>query len=796
MTALSQAWRALVRRPAFTLITILTLAGSAGVTATVFSVVNGVLWKPLPYPDGNELVAVYEAHPGQQQRVSLLAPMRLDDWRRMNRTFSALSASYSESVTDTSGPEPERLDGRRVMPGFFDVFRVRPLAGRTFVTDEERFGGATATVISEDLWMRRFGRGASAVGSRLIVGGTAYTIVGVMPRSFSSAGIDVWIPAQLAPGLSHMRTDRFLSGIGRMRDGVTLAEARADLVRVQRELGVQYPSSDAGWSAEVRDLKDARVGEYRRPLVFVFAAVGLLFAIAVANVAGLVLVQLHRRATEFAVRAAIGASRRRIATGVLREVLLLGAAASLSGALITWWLTALAGSTFTTLPRAGEISVDFQSLVFILVSIVGAAIVFGVLPAAAVLRSGLTPLLAAGGRTVAGGRHRLQNAIVVAQLALGVLLAGSAGLLVRSYGAMASVDMGFDPRHVLTFHVGAGWDEDRTHIGQLQDRLLSDLWRVPGVQSVGFTNFLPATGATLRFQVRVEGLASDEPNGALTAGERSVTPGYLRALSFPLMAGSWCEEARPDLSVRRIRDAMVNRAFVERFARGNSIVGRQLAFDQQGGSPFRIVGVVGDALEDGPSAPAAPYVYACLSEGAWPDPEYVVRSAGDPRALTAAVRQIVRRLDASRPVFGMKPVETVIDAALDQPRLNAAAVTAFATAALVLAGLGLYGLMTLVIGERRRELGVRMALGASTSEIVKLVVGGAARLVVVGLAAGAALTLAAAPALRALLFGVGPFDPSALALAVLALAVAAATAIAVPVRQALAVSAIDAMRVE
>src|SRR5262249_24331239 len=280
MAAFGQAWRALARRRAFTFVTILTLASSAGVTTAVFSVVNGVLWRPLPYPDASRLVTVYEANPGQRQRTSLLAPIRLDDWRRLNRTFDAMSGSYTDSVTDTSGAEPERLDGRRVAPGFFDVYRMAPLAGRTFVPDEERFGGTTAAVIGEDFWTRRFGRSPSAIGRRLIVRGAGYTIVGVMPPAFSSAAPDVWLPAQPAPGLMAVREARFLTGVGRLRPGVTLDEARADLARVQRRLGEQYPSSDAGWSADVRDLKDVRVGEYRRPLVLVFAAVGVLFAIA------------------------------------------------------------------------------------------------------------------------------------------------------------------------------------------------------------------------------------------------------------------------------------------------------------------------------------------------------------------------------------------------------------------------------------------------------------------------------------------------------------------------------------
>src|SRR5262245_12034809 len=253
MAAFGQAWRALARRRAFTFVTILTLASSAGVTTAVFSVVNGVLWRPLPYPDSSELVAIYEANPGQRQRTSLLAPIRLDDWRRLNRTFSAMSGSYTESVTDTSGAEPERLDGRRVAPGFFDVFRMPPIAGRTFVAEEERFGGPAAAVIGEGFWTRRFNRSAAAIGSRLTVGGTAYTIVGVMRRAFAVPAIDVWLPAQFSPMLMSLREARFITGVGRLRPGVTLDEGKADLARVQRILGEQYPSSDAGWSADARD---------------------------------------------------------------------------------------------------------------------------------------------------------------------------------------------------------------------------------------------------------------------------------------------------------------------------------------------------------------------------------------------------------------------------------------------------------------------------------------------------------------------------------------------------------------
>jgi predicted permease len=792
MSSLTQAWRALVRRRTFTLTTVLTLAVGIGLTTATYSIVNGVLLRSLPFPDAVQLVAVSEASPGRRERASLVAPARLIDWDRRNRTFAALSGSYAESVTDTSGAEPERLEGRRVLPRYFDVFGMAPLAGRTFDADEERFGGSHAVVIGEAFWARRFGRSPAAIGSRLIIGGTAFTIVGVMPASFTTAATDVWVPAQLSPDLMLVREARFVSGVGRINSGITLEAARQDLARVQAALGVEYPRTDKDWSVDVRALKDVRVGEYRRPLFLVFAAVGLLFAIAVANVAGLVLVQLHRRAAEFAIRAAIGASRLQVIGAVMREIGILAVAGATGGAMLAWLLTRLSVVAFASIPRMADVTLDLRALAFVAGASVVAAAAFGLLPAIAATRTRVSDLLAGAGRGASSGRHRLQSAIVIAQLALGVVLAGSAGLLLRSYSALADADSGFRADGVLTFHVGAAWDEDRTRVAQIQERLLEELHRVPGVRAAGYANFLPASRGTLRSQVTVPGLSGTEAAGVLTVGQRTVTAGYMQALSIPLLAGEWC----PDLRAGGAGPArvMVNRQFVDRFAAGQNIVGRNLQFTQFRSAPLLIAGVVGDVLEDGPATPAVPYVYTCLRLGSWPDPEYVVRADGDPRQLVAAIRSIVKSIDPMRPVFGVKALADVGDAALDQPRLNARLIGGFAAAALVLAALGLYGLLTLLVTQRRRELGVRTALGASPLDLVEFVVAGAGRLVATGIGAGVMLLLGAGNLMRASLFGVTPYDPRALAWSVGALTLAALVAVIVPARQAARVNAIEAIK--
>jgi putative ABC transport system permease protein len=793
MTAFKQAWRALVRRPAFTVLTLLTLSAGIAVVTTTFSIVDGVLLRDLPFPDAGQLVTVYEASPAHRERQSLVAPARLADWNGMTRTFEAISASYSQSLTDTSGAAPERLDGRCVLPKFFDVYRMPPLAGRTFVPDEERFGGSKAAVISEDVWMRRFGRSPSAIGARLLLGGTGYTIVGVMPRAFTTAATDIWIPAQLSPQLLRIREARFVGGIGRITPGISIEDARADLARVQAQLGAQYPATDKGWSVDVADLKTNRIGGYRRPLALVFGAVALLFLIAVANVAGLVLVQLHRRAPEFAVRAAIGGSRRQIVAAVMREIAILGGIGAMLGTLLSIWLTQLASRAFATIPRMDEVAVDVRALAFVLASTLIAAVLFGLLPAVFATGGRLSAVLSSVGRNASGGRHRLQSAIVVAQLALGVVLAGTAGLLVRSYGALTHVDAGFDATHVVTFHVGAAWDEDRARVGQLQERLIAGLRQIPGVRDAGYANFLPASGATLRTQITVEGLAAQGDSGVFTVGTRTVTPGYLRALSYPLVAGAWPPDVRVSSASPSIIPVLVNRRFVDRFAGGQMIVGRHLSIDQTP-TVFQIAGVVGDVLEDNMAAGPVPYVYLMLPAGSWPDPEYVVRGEGDPRALGSAVRALVTSLDASRPLFGYRALSDVIASDLDQPRLDAEVITTFAGAALVLAALGLYGLLMLFVTQRRAELGVRVALGARPRDVVRLVVSGAGGLVLSGIGAGVMLSLAVGYAMRALLFGVTPYDPAAIGAAVIALGCAALVAIAVPARHAARVNPLDAMR--
>ncbi len=573
------------------------MAFGAGVTTAVFSLVDTVLLKPLPYPDGDRLVTVYESSPSAREKTSLIAPGRLEDWHRLNRSFVALSGSYSDNVTDTSGAEPERLEGRRVAPRFFAVYAMAPLAGRWFTNEEEWENGPRAVMISDRFWARRFERDPAAVGRPLIIGGRSYPIVGVMPGAFTSAATDVWLPAQTNQWLMRQRDARFMGGIGRLRPGVSLEVAGRELATIQEALAREFPKTDAGWSAEVRSLKESRIANSRRGLMLVFGAVASLWIIAVANIAGLTLVQLHRRARELAIRAALGASRARAIGTVMREGFLIAALGGALGAGLAAWLVSLMPTLLSTTPRINELTLDWRALAFVGATSLLAACAFSMVSALAGSRPQLSRVISAGSRGVAGGQHRLQRLLVVGQVALSVLLVGSATLLLRSYYNLTQVDTGIDTSSTVTFHVGAAWSEDRWHVGQLQEQLIARLEQLPHVRAAGLTNFLPATGATLRYQVYVEGLTGPNTDGSMTVGTRMISGGYLRAIRASLVAGEWCPALKTDFKAPGT--AIVNQRFVEVHAPNQDLVGRSLWLIQRTGTPLRIVAVVGNIAEDG-----------------------------------------------------------------------------------------------------------------------------------------------------------------------------------------------------
>jgi len=792
------ACRSLVRRPAFAAATILILALGIGATTTLFSLIDAVLWKPLPYPNPERLVSVFEANPAKNQNTSLVAPARVEDWNRLSQSFEAISGSNTENVTDTSGSDPERLNGRRVAPRYFAVFGTPALLGRTLSAEEEKDGGPLAAVISYRFWQRRYHGDPAAIGKRLVLSGKGYSIVGVMPDGFAAPAIDIWMPAQLNPWLMQQREARFYAGIGRMKAGISPAQAQAELSRVQAELGRQFPATDNGWSALVRDLKEERVGEHRASLAVMFWAVVSLLLIACANAGGLMLGQLHRRERELAIRSSLGATRSQLVGVILREVLVLVAAGAAAGFFLSLWGVDVIRAAFLTIPGVAQVRVDWRALAFTVGASVLAAIIFGLAPALETLRTELSGRLYQATRTQARGRRRLQQALVASQFAVTLVLLLGTGLLVRSYSKLNQVQPGFDPSHVITFHVGAEWGEDRPAIGRMQHELLDQLGRLPGVQAAGMTNFLPATGANLRFEIFLQGSHGDADTGKALVGERTLGGNYFQTLRMPLLQGEGCGELKtgPQAPVT----AIVNQSFVQRYANGAAVVGRHFSFDQQSwlNSSPRIAGVVADVKEDGLDAPGYPFVYMCLPGGSWPDPDYVVRTAGDPRQILSAIRQVVHNVAPTRAVFGVQTMDEVVSSSLDSPRLSAQVLALFAATALTLAAVGLYSLVMLAVTSQTKEIGLRVALGAEPGRIVAGVILVAARPVLVGLAVGALLATLAlnTKALRSSLFGVNLTDGVTLVSVIATLALVAVIAALGPARRAAAIDPIQALREE
>ncbi|HEY2375481.1 MAG TPA: ABC transporter permease [Gemmatimonadaceae bacterium] len=790
-----QAVRSLVRRPGFAIAAIVVLGAGIAATTGVFSIVDATVLKPLPYPEPDRLVLVMEANSAKSEATGLLAPGRLEDWNRRNRTFVSISGSYAENVTETSGDVPERLASRRTSARFFAVYGVRPTVGRTFTPNEEVAGGPAAAVISDHLWERRYQRRQDVLGRRLLLAGQSYPIVGVMPRDFAPNGIDLWIPAQPWPRMLATRDARFLTGVGRMKPGVTIAAAQRDLARVQAELGEEFPATDKNWSAQVTDLASSRVGDVRQPLLFVLGSVAMLLLIAVANTAGLMLAQLQQREHELAIRGFLGATRGQVVAGIVQEVLIIAAMAIVLAVAADVVLLRVGSARLASLPRSTGIGVDWRALAIASLCGVGAALACGALPAWRATRGAIAAAISRAGRGTSSA-WRGQGVLVAGQIAIATLLLCSTALMLRSYYNLTHENPGFDASHSVTFHVGAAWDEDRAAVGRMQRDLLGALANLPGVTGVGFANFLPASNATIRYRVHLQDLTTtgtgDE--SLLTIGERSVTSGYFSALAAPLVAGTTC----PDLAVVRNGGpkVLVNRRFVTTYADGRGVVGRFLRWEQDrpDAPNTEIIGVVDDIREDNLRAPAVPYVYMCLGPGDWPDPEYVVRSGGDPRALVGAIRATVRRLEPTRALFGLMTLDDNLDATIDETRLQTSLISAFGLAAVILAVIGLYGLVALAVTTRRREIGIRIALGAEPSRVVWELATRVAWLLAGGAAGGLLMAVIAQRQLRAMVFGVAPLDPATLAGAVLGVAVAAGIATFLPAWRAARIDPVGAMR--
>ena len=753
------AGRTVVRKPGFAATVVVTLAVCIGANTAVFSAIDSILFKPLPFPHGERLVLVRQVWDWETP----IAPARLKDWARLSSTFEALSGYYVEDVSDTTGDLPARVRRATVAPRFLEVWGIAPALGRGFTEAESRLGGTPAVLISDRYWRNHLGADPDVLEDTVRLDGRLYSIVGVLPASFlfPDRNVDLWWPYPLdGPSVQNDAQSRQLQwyvGVGRLKSGVTLEQARADLAVVQAQLAKAYPETDAEIGVRILPYKETVIGGVRSSLWLLFGAVSVLLLIACLNIAALLLARATRREQEVALRFSLGASRAAVAGQLLTETALLAFAGAAAGLLVAASASAAIRTLAPELPRLNEIGIDARILMYTMAAAVVVALLCGVFPAVRSTR--VASALSRGGRTQVSGHHSAQWLLVGVQMALAVTLLAGAGLLVRSIEALSRVDPGFDPGRVLAFRLSGTWteEEDRSRLVQRIQRTIDELSVLPGVQSAATTWSLP--GVPRQYQVEFElAEGQSESTKPLIAEWRTVSPEYFETLQIARVAGELC---RRPLDGRSVSEVMVNRSFADRHFHGRSALGRRLSWEDAS-LTGRIVGVVADARELGMDREPGPTVYACDNAPS-PFPWFLVQTEGEPLALAGAVRLRLEELEPLRLVYDITPLEERIRGAYEQQRVRTVLLVLFAATALFLACLGLYGTLSYVVGLRRREVGLRLALGALPSEIIRQLVGQGLRVVGLSCLCGLALAFACTRVLSGMLYAVSPSDPFTLA---------------------------------
>ncbi|MGH9864458.1 MAG: ADOP family duplicated permease [Candidatus Acidiferrales bacterium] len=785
--------RMLRRSPGFTIVAVLTLALGIGANSAVFSAIDAILLRPLPFPAGDQLMRISQYNPKTENPNPFAAPVRVEDWNRMNSTFQAITGYYAENDSEISGALPEKVTVANVAPRFLQVLGIAPALGRDFTSDEERYGGPDAVLISNRFWLRRFGGDPNALGKKLRIWGLHLTIVGIMPASFlfPDRDVDLWSPVPVDGPYARSRESTWYTVIGRLRRGVSVAQARANLATVQTQLGKQYPKPDADIAVRIGPLKDTVVGDVGRSFWLLFGAVSLLLLIACANVAALLLARSSQRRHEISVRYALGGSRGRILRQLLTETFLLALAGAALGLIIAGAASKAFQGLAANLPRVGEIHVDTTIALYTLGCSIVVTFLGGFLPELRATREGISGSLAQTSGTQVSTRNRVQSLLVGVQVALAVTLLAGASLLIRSFEEISRVSAGFEPTHILTFHVSGSYGET-TNMKTLThriDRTLDSLRALPGVSAAATSATLPGVPAEYPLQVKILEGESD-PNRKITADSRAVSPDYFSTMQIPLLEGEACQEQTSGA------DVMVNRSFASTYFGEGPAIGHHL---QTLGNKFfptgAIRGVVADAREEGLNHAPEPTVYWCIS-APMPDPYYLVRTHSSPMSLAETVRQRLAQLEPGRAVFDISPLTDHIEESFAENRLRMILLGFFAATAIALACIGLYGTLSYAVTIRQREIGLRMALGALRGQIARQFLFSGLRISLIGCIAGLGFSMASSHLLAGMLYGVSPDDAVALSAVIVIILVVAVFASLLPAIRASRVDPMKALRYE
>jgi putative ABC transport system permease protein len=817
------ALRLLGKSPAFTAVAVLALALGIGANSVMFSVVNSVLLRPLPFHDAGALLLAQTVQAKTHEQWAT-SPPDFYAAREQNRTFEELAAFYQGSVNLTGAGEAERVPRMLVSPEFFKVFRVRPALGRDFLRQDEQWGSHRVAILSDGLWRRRYGADAAMAGKTISLNGVAYVVVGVLPPGFSFLGTSaqLFTPVSFEPG-DNMNTHNnyFMTMVGRLKPGVTRAQAAADLEGIMQNIIRQYPEN-RGLAFDVTPLQESFVGGVRRAILVLMGAVGFVLLIACANLANLLLARAAGRSREIAVRAALGASRLRLMRQFLAESLLLALFGGGVGLLLAYWSTdALHAVSPEVLPRVGEIAVDPRVLGFTALVSVATGVLFGLAPAVHGLRVNLNDALKEGTRSAgeSGGRQ-LRSALVIAEVALSLVLLIGAGLMFKSMHRLLRVDTGFDPRNVVTasvnlpgqkyfdlrpesqFRVDAG-----VKATQYYTEALTAIRSIPGVDSVGAIYGIPLAG-------EIWGKTATLYDRPLPASARDLPPiqfrpvagDYFRALRIRVAEGRALDD-RDTLRSQFV--VVVNREFVRRYMNGRDAIGTILSTNPpaslappgtlppgySGPEKYTIVGVVDDVHYGTLDSAPLPLVYAPFAQQSEAiSMSFVVRATGDPLALLDAMKERLAQIDRDVPLANVASMESLVADSIATPKLEAALLGTFAGLAMLLAAIGIYGVMSYNVTQRTREIGIRMALGAAPGDVLRMVLANGIRLAVVGLGIGLGAALGFTRVMRSLLFGVSTTDPVVFAIIAIALGLMAVLASWLPARRATKVDPMLALR--
>jgi putative ABC transport system permease protein len=803
---LRYALRTLVRWPGFTIVVVLTLALGIGANAAIFSVVNAVLLRPLPYANPDRLVVVLGVPTdGDSAKVGASSSYPdFADFRARSRSFSQLAA-YSVRRTTVTGKtfEPAIVSGAPVTANLFPMLGVAPVLGRSFLVEEDRPGAAPVVIVSNEFWQQRLGGNPNVLGSSLSLNGQPATIVGVMaPRFAFPGGAAIWFPAA-EPNDPRTRGQHSYGIAGRLAPGATIATASREVAAIAHQLEVEYPAINAKRGARAQSMTEAIVGNVRPQLLVLLGSVGLVLLIVCVNVANLFLARAAARTREVAVRTALGAGRTRLARQFLTESFVVTAIGSALGVLVAYWGSKLLVSKAPqSIPRASEIGIDGNVLLFLSGLSVLTAIIFGVLPALQMSRATPIASLREGGRGVRGGlaQRGLRQALVVSEVALAVVLVVGAGLLVKSFWKMQRVDPGFVPDRMLVAQIQlppsryAGYadgDRVRAFYADLSNRIAAR----PEVQSVAVAMQHPLSpGWTSSFTIagRQPPPAGQEPESSI----RPVMPGYFRAVGAKLLRGREIQES-DGLGTPGV--VVINEAFARAHFPNEDPIGRRIeraSWWKGMPSSFEIVGVVADERFEGPRAPAEPATYFSLAQFTFNDNWLLVRTKGDAKAFVPTLRQLVWAMDRDLPLENVRTMDEILGETMADSRFNTVLLSLFAVVALLLAAIGIYGVLAYTVAQRTGEIGIRMALGAQRASVLRLVVGNGLALALIGVVVGGAAAFFATRALARLVFGVSTTDPVVFGGVALVLPAVAAAAAAIPALRASRVDPIVALRSE